>query len=151
MVLGAFSFGKEELNGGGGGGLDLAALTATRRLVVEAAGIEPLFPVNTSPMMPNDFGFYRVRTFKLPHRLRIGISNAIFAASPSFCHLDTPRFADSLPSLGVLNPTKSLLTPALRYLPSLRPPKQAYYQPKSTYIPHRFQAAGFTGQRRTAQ
>jgi hypothetical protein len=31
--------------------------------VVEAAGIEPLFPVNTNPMMANDFGFYFVKTF----------------------------------------------------------------------------------------
>jgi hypothetical protein len=34
--------------------------------VVEAAGIEPLFPVNTNPMMANDFGFYCVKTFGLP-------------------------------------------------------------------------------------
>ena len=31
--------------------------------LVEAAGIEPLFPVNTNPMMANDFGFYFVKTF----------------------------------------------------------------------------------------
>ena len=35
---------------------------------MEAAGIEPLFPANTNPMMANDFGVYRVKTFKLPRR-----------------------------------------------------------------------------------
>ncbi len=36
--------------------------------LVEAAGIEPLFPLNLNPMMANDFGFYRVKTFVLPRR-----------------------------------------------------------------------------------
>jgi hypothetical protein len=36
--------------------------------MVEAAGIEPLSPVNTNPMMANDFGFYCVKTFELPRR-----------------------------------------------------------------------------------
>jgi hypothetical protein len=30
---------------------------------VAAAGIEPLFPVNTVPMMSHDFGFYCVKTW----------------------------------------------------------------------------------------
>jgi hypothetical protein len=30
--------------------------------------IEPLFPVNTNPMMANDFGFYYMKTFELPRR-----------------------------------------------------------------------------------
>jgi hypothetical protein len=34
--------------------------------MVKAAGIEPLFPVKTNPMMANDFGLYCVRTFELP-------------------------------------------------------------------------------------
>jgi hypothetical protein len=34
--------------------------------MVEAAGIEPLFPINTNPMMVNDFGFYCAKTFGLP-------------------------------------------------------------------------------------
>ena len=33
--------------------------------LVEAAGIEPLFHVNTNPMMANDFGFYFVKTIAL--------------------------------------------------------------------------------------
>ena len=36
--------------------------------MVEAAGIEPLFPVNTNPMMSHDFGFYDMKTFELPRR-----------------------------------------------------------------------------------
>ena len=36
--------------------------------MVEAAGIEPLFPVNPNPMMANDFGFYCVKTFELQRR-----------------------------------------------------------------------------------
>ena len=35
---------------------------------MEAAGIEPLFPVNTNPMMSHDFGFYDMKTFELPRR-----------------------------------------------------------------------------------
>jgi hypothetical protein len=35
-------------------------------VMVEAAGIEPLFPLNPNPTMANDFGFYRVKTFELP-------------------------------------------------------------------------------------
>jgi len=36
--------------------------------MVAAAGIEPLLPVNTNPMTANDFGFYDMTTFELPHR-----------------------------------------------------------------------------------
>ena len=36
--------------------------------MAEAAGIEPLFPINTDPMMANDFGFYSIQTFELPRR-----------------------------------------------------------------------------------
>jgi hypothetical protein len=32
----------------------------------QAAGIEPLFPLNPNPMMANDFGSYCVKTFGLP-------------------------------------------------------------------------------------
>ena len=31
-----------------------------------AAGNEPLFPVNTNPMMAHDFGFFDMKTFELP-------------------------------------------------------------------------------------
>jgi len=36
--------------------------------MVEAAGIEPLFPVNTNPMMANDLGFYDLKTYESPRR-----------------------------------------------------------------------------------
>jgi len=36
--------------------------------MVEAAGIEPLLPLNPNPMMANDFGFYDMKTFRLPRR-----------------------------------------------------------------------------------
>jgi hypothetical protein len=36
--------------------------------MVEAAGIEPLFPLNPNPMMVHDFGFYFMKTFRLPRR-----------------------------------------------------------------------------------
>ncbi len=36
--------------------------------LVEAAGIEPLFPVNTNPMMAHDFGFCDMKNIKLPRR-----------------------------------------------------------------------------------
>ena len=36
--------------------------------MVEAAGIEPLFPVNTNPMMVNDFGFCDMKNIELPCR-----------------------------------------------------------------------------------
>jgi hypothetical protein len=36
--------------------------------MVEAAGIELLFPVNTEPMMANDFTFCLAKTFELQRR-----------------------------------------------------------------------------------
>jgi hypothetical protein len=36
--------------------------------MVEAAGIEPLSPTNTNPMMANDFGFYDMKASELPRR-----------------------------------------------------------------------------------
>jgi len=36
--------------------------------MVEAAGIEPLFPANPNPLMANDFGFYCVKALELPRR-----------------------------------------------------------------------------------
>jgi len=41
---------------------------ATRKPVVEAAGIEPLFPINTNPMMANDFGLCAVKSIELRRR-----------------------------------------------------------------------------------
>ena len=35
---------------------------------MEAAGIEPALPLNTNPMMVHDFGFYDMKTFRLPRR-----------------------------------------------------------------------------------
>ena len=37
--------------------------------MVEAAGIEPVLPKNTNPMMANDFGFYRVNAIELQRRI----------------------------------------------------------------------------------
>ena len=39
---------------------------ATR--LVEAAGIEPLFHINTNLMVANDFGFYGVKNYELQRR-----------------------------------------------------------------------------------
>jgi hypothetical protein len=36
--------------------------------MVEAAGIEPFSLLNPNPMMAHEFGFYRVKTFKLQRR-----------------------------------------------------------------------------------
>jgi hypothetical protein len=36
--------------------------------LVEAAGIEPLFPTNPNPMMANDFGFCCAKNFELQRR-----------------------------------------------------------------------------------
>jgi hypothetical protein len=36
--------------------------------MVEAAGIEPLFPVNPNTMMANDFGIYNMKTLELQRR-----------------------------------------------------------------------------------
>ena len=33
--------------------------------MVEAAEIEPFSPLNPNPMMANDFGFYRAKSFEL--------------------------------------------------------------------------------------
>jgi hypothetical protein len=50
---------------------------------VEAAGIEPLFPINTNPMMANDFGFYRVKTLELPRRFDSpGVPYSLLESSP---------------------------------------------------------------------
>jgi hypothetical protein len=38
------------------------------RLLVEAAGIEPEPSVNPNPMMAHDFGFYCLKSLKLPCR-----------------------------------------------------------------------------------
>jgi hypothetical protein len=35
-------------------------------ILVEAAGIEPVFPLNPNPMMANDFGYYYMKTIALP-------------------------------------------------------------------------------------
>jgi hypothetical protein len=35
---------------------------------MEAAGIEPLLPVNPNPMMANDFSFYNMRNHELLRR-----------------------------------------------------------------------------------
>lgn len=35
---------------------------------MEAAGIEPVLPLNLNPMMAKDFGFYCVRIFELQRR-----------------------------------------------------------------------------------
>jgi len=40
-------------------------LRMSLRRLVEAAGIEPLFPVNTNPMMANDFGSYDMKIIAL--------------------------------------------------------------------------------------
>ena len=36
--------------------------------MVEAAGIEPLLPLNPNPMMVHNFGFYDIKTIDLPRR-----------------------------------------------------------------------------------
>ena len=36
--------------------------------MLDAAGIEPFSPVNPNPMMVHDFGFYCLKSFKLPRR-----------------------------------------------------------------------------------
>jgi hypothetical protein len=41
---------------------------STEETINEAREFEPLFPVNTNPMMANDFGFYLVKTHELPRR-----------------------------------------------------------------------------------
>ncbi len=51
--------------------------------MVEAAGIEPVFPVNTNPMMSHDFGFYDMKTFGLPHRFESpGVPSSPLESSP---------------------------------------------------------------------
>ncbi len=51
--------------------------------MVEAAGIEPLFPVNTNPMMSHDFGFYCVKTNALPRRFDSpGVPSSPLESSP---------------------------------------------------------------------
>jgi hypothetical protein len=53
------------------------------RKVVDAAGIEPLFPVNPNPMMANDFGFYCVKTFELRCRFDSpGVPSSPLESSP---------------------------------------------------------------------
>jgi hypothetical protein len=50
---------------------------------VEAAGIEPLFHVNTNPMMAHDFGFYCAKTFALPRRFESpGVPYSPLESSP---------------------------------------------------------------------
>jgi hypothetical protein len=44
----------------------VAQYPLTRTELVEAAGIEPLFPLKPNPMMANDFGFCDVKTLELP-------------------------------------------------------------------------------------
>jgi len=45
-----------------------AAHGATTRETLNAVGIEPLFPLNTNPMMANDLGIYCLKTFELRRR-----------------------------------------------------------------------------------
>ena len=49
-------------------GLSDACVVSIANKLVEAAGIEPLFPLDPKPMMANDFGFYYKKTFGLPRR-----------------------------------------------------------------------------------
>jgi len=52
---------------GGGGGPQVLRPQLIRNVASHAAEeFEPLSPVNPNPMMANDFGFYCVKTFKLP-------------------------------------------------------------------------------------
>ena len=41
---------------------------ATTCETLDAVGIEPFSPVNPNPMMVHDFGFYCLKSFKLPRR-----------------------------------------------------------------------------------
>ena len=51
--------------------------------MVEAAGIEPLFPIDTNPMMANDFGSYDIRLFELPCRFDSpGVPSSPLESSP---------------------------------------------------------------------
>ena len=57
--------------------------SAGDEVMVEAAGIEPLFHVNPNPMMANDFGFYWVNNLDLPHRyLSPGVPSSPLESSP---------------------------------------------------------------------
>ena len=50
---------------------------------MEAAGIEPLFLVNTNPMMASDFGFYGMQTFELQRRFESpGVPSSPLESSP---------------------------------------------------------------------
>jgi hypothetical protein len=53
-------------NGGAGGPRQPGE--SSEQKLVEAAGIEPLLPLNSNAMMANDFGSYRGKTFELPRR-----------------------------------------------------------------------------------
>ncbi len=51
--------------------------------LVEAAGIEPLLPANLNPMMVHDFGFYCLKSFKLPRRFESpGVPSSPLESSP---------------------------------------------------------------------
>ena len=58
-------------------------LVSEANRVVEAAGIEPLLPLNPNPVMANDFGFYDMKTFELPRRFESpGVPSSPLESSP---------------------------------------------------------------------
>jgi len=52
-------------------------------ILVEATGIGPFLPSNPNPMMANDFGSYRMKTFGLPRRFESpGVPSSPLESTP---------------------------------------------------------------------
>ena len=60
---------------------------------MEAAGIEPLFPLNSNPMMANDFGFYCVKSLELQRLVDSpGVPSSPLESSPSLGDILEKRY-----------------------------------------------------------